>query len=69
LVTSEKDFQGPSWGLFGWKETASLEALVESAVSFRVAARAGLGEFAGCCAWALMAPHPARNTPRNHRAD
>src|SRR3990170_2197471 len=68
LVTSENDFQGPSWRLFALRKTASVGALVGGAVSLSVAERAGLGE-SGCCAWALMAPYPARNTPRNQRAD
>jgi hypothetical protein len=38
-------------------------------VSATAAARAGVGESGDCCALALMALHPARTAPRNHRAE
>src|SRR3954470_23612713 len=69
LVTSENDFQGPSFrSSLGWVPP-SRPVLRIRFVSATAAARAGLGESGDCCALALMVLHPARTMPRIHRGE
>src|SRR3954468_1599647 len=69
LVTSENDFQGPSFrSSLGWVPP-SRPVLRIRFVSATAAARAGLGDSGDCCALALMALLPARTTPRIHRGE